>query len=32
METEKKVLEEMIEIEKNHFGERKKTVQIDVSL
>ena len=32
METEKKVLEEMFEIEKNHFGESKKTVQIDVSL
>lgn len=31
-ETEKKVLEEMIKLEKKHFGELKKTVKIDVSL
>ena len=32
LETEKKVLEEMFELEKNHFGESKKAVKIDVSL
>ena len=32
LETEKKVLKEMIELEKKHFGELKKTVKIDVSL
>ena len=32
LEVEKKVLEEMVEIEKKHFGESKKTVKIDVSL
>ena len=32
LETEKKVLEEMFELEKNHLGESKKAVKIDVSL
>lgn len=32
LEVEKKVLEEMVELEKKHFGESKKTVKIDVSL
>ena len=32
LETEKKVLEEMFELEKKHFGETKKAVKIDVSL
>ena len=32
LETEKKVLEEMFELEKKHFGESKKAVKIDVSL
>ncbi len=32
LETEKRVLEEMFELEKKHFGESKKTVKIDVSL
>ena len=32
LETEKKVLEEMFELEKKHFGELKKAVKIDVSL
>lgn len=32
LETEKKVLEEMFELEKKHFGESKKAVRIDVSL
>lgn len=32
LEVEKKVLDEMIELEKKHFGESKKTVKIDVSL
>ena len=32
LENEKKVLEEMFELEKKHFGELKKTVKIDVSL
>lgn len=32
LETEKKVLEEMVELEKKHFGESKKTVKIDVAL
>ena len=29
---EKKILEEMLELEEKHFGEKKKAVQIDVSL
>ena len=29
---EKKILEEMLELEEKHFGEQKKAVQIDVSL
>ena len=32
LETEKKVLKEMFELEKKHFGELRKTVKIDVSL
>lgn len=32
LETEKKVLEEMFELEKEHFGESKKAVKIDVLL
>jgi len=32
LETEKKVLEEMFELEKKHFGESQKTVRIDVAL
>lgn len=32
LEVEKKVLEEMVELEKKRFGESKKTVKIDVSL
>lgn len=31
-ETEKRVLEEMFELERKHFGESKKVVRIDVSL
>lgn len=31
-ETEKKVLEEMYELEEKHFGEQKKSVRIDVTL
>ena len=32
LENEKKVLEEMFELEQKHFGESKKAVKIDVSL
>ena len=30
--SDKKILEEMYELEKKHFGEEKKTVKIDVAL
>ncbi len=32
LETEKEVLEEMLELEKKHFGERPKAARIDVAL